>query len=119
RHADQIHGIGTRIELVDRCTVRIDRPRRPGRPGHDAADSPAADNAVDKTIGIAEPRTAAAERKLVNAVRNETMGLVKVSPHIIEPLVAKRPPARERALVIALSIRSIGQSLAEGVVGLE
>src|SRR5690606_24058372 len=46
RHADQIHGIGTRIELVDRCTVRIDRPRRPGRPGHDAADSPAADNAV-------------------------------------------------------------------------
>ena len=47
------------------------------------------------------------------------MRLVVIRPSVVETLVAEGSEILQSVLVVTLSIRSIGKSLAEGVVSLE
>lgn len=118
-NTQQLGRVVTGVELVNRRTVRKDKPRWAGRPNNDRSNGPATDHAIDKSVSVAQVPATSSNRDVVDRVEHEAVSLILVRSHVVQFLVAQSPERGQVALVVAESARRIGQSLAESVISLE
>ena len=121
-HTQKLGGVsvdGAAGPIVKAGATRGNEERWPCRPGNDTTDRPTANRLIDERVRPAQIAASSAKRKIVKGIGHEPVRLVVTRAPVVETLVAERSEILQSALVIALSIRSVGKSLAEGIVCLE